>query len=77
MNTNTQRHICAAIFIVAFLNFVLFWLLAVYLGGDAINGKIQGDHFYLMAHGKFTEVSEAVSTSRLMPNLAPTVIASA
>ncbi len=60
MNLKTQRLVCLGIFTVALVNFAAFWLIAVYLGGDAVNGKVQGDHFYLMSHGKYTEVSRAV-----------------
>jgi hypothetical protein len=60
VNTKIQRNICAAVFIVAFLNFVVFWFVAVYLGGDAINGRAAAGHFYLMSHGKYTEVGQAV-----------------
>jgi hypothetical protein len=42
------------------LNFVSFFVGAIYLGGDALNGKIENGHFYLANHGKLTEVSEGV-----------------
>jgi hypothetical protein len=62
MNTKTKLRICLVIFGFGIVNFVLFFVGAVYLGGDAINGKAMADHFYLMSHGRFTEVSEAVFT---------------
>ena len=42
------------------LNFLAFVIVAVAIGGDAVNGKTIGGHFYLGCHGKLTEVSEAV-----------------
>lgn len=47
------------------LNFVAMAVGAFMLGGDAVNGKIAGGHFYLAEHGKLTEVSEAVYTYSL------------
>jgi hypothetical protein len=51
-----------AICILCGLNFVVFCIVAIAIGGDAINGKTVGGHFYLASHGKLTEVSEAVFT---------------
>jgi hypothetical protein len=48
------------------LNFVIFVAIATYLGGDAINGKVEGGHYYLFGarsesgHKVYTEVSERV-----------------
>ncbi|PDT90544.1 hypothetical protein CO669_10240 [Bradyrhizobium sp. Y36] len=47
------------------LNFLAFVIVAVAIGGDAYNGRIVGNHFYVAEHGKFTEVSEAVYTYSL------------
>ena len=47
------------------LNFLTFVIGAFMLGGDAVNGRMIGEHFYLAEHGKFTEVSEAVYTYSL------------
>jgi hypothetical protein len=38
-------------------NFVVFFITAVTLGGDAINGKAEGGRFFLGNHGKLPEVS--------------------
>lgn len=46
-------------------NFAIFWIVGVAIGGDAINGKIVGSHFYLGSHGKLTEVSETIYTYSL------------
>jgi hypothetical protein len=47
------------------LNFLAFVIVAFAIGGDAVNGKMVGGHFYLANHGKLTEVSEAVYTYSL------------
>jgi len=44
------------------LNFIIFVAIALYLGGDAVNGKVEGGRYYLMGLGSkgYTEVSEPV-----------------
>jgi hypothetical protein len=32
---------------VGMLNFLMFVAGAIYLGGDAVNGKVEGGHYYL------------------------------
>jgi hypothetical protein len=44
----------------AIINFAAFWIMSFILGGDALSGRAQGDHYYLNMHGKLTEVSQAV-----------------
>lgn len=39
------------------LNFIIFLATAMYLGGDALNGKIENGHYFLGSHGIYTEVS--------------------
>jgi hypothetical protein len=41
-------------------NFLLFVGVAIYIGGDAINGKIEAGRYYVAGHGVYYEVSEAV-----------------
>ena len=48
------------VFVMALVNFATYMVAAAYLGGDAISGKVDGNHFYLASHGRYTEVSEAV-----------------
>ncbi|MDB5815371.1 MAG: hypothetical protein JWN23_2488 [Rhodocyclales bacterium] len=60
MNEETKIAACKFLFGLGIANFVVFWILAVYLGGDAVNGKMQDGHFFLMSHGRYTEVSEAI-----------------
>ena len=46
--------------ILALINFGTFLVMAVKLGGDAINGKQEGGLYYLSSHGQLTEVSARV-----------------
>jgi hypothetical protein len=50
------------LFFVAVVNFLAFGIAAVSLGGDALNGKAEGGHYYLAHRGNLTEVSESVWT---------------
>lgn len=58
----TLHAACISVIVIALLNFVAFWIAAVYLGGDAVSGKLDQGHFYLMSHGHYTEVSGRVFT---------------
>lgn len=40
------------------LNFLIYWHVSVYSGGNARSGKIENGKHYVASHGKFTEVSE-------------------
>ena len=42
------------------INFFVFVLASVYLGGDALNGHIEAGHYFLCAHGRCTEVSSSI-----------------
>src|SRR5207248_8596590 len=48
------------IFVIAFINFTVYWVAALCLGGDALNGYARDGHYYLGSHGAYTEVSRAV-----------------
>jgi len=52
--------VCKIVFGLCFLNFVVFWLGAVHLGGDALNGGIRDGRYLLMSHGAYTEVSKQI-----------------
>ncbi|VUD63094.1 hypothetical protein TDB9533_03173 [Thalassocella blandensis] len=45
---------------VALLSFILFIAGLIYLGGDALNGKIVDDAYFVGMHGEYYEVSKAV-----------------
>jgi hypothetical protein len=55
----------SVLFGVFLLNFIAFVVGTLYLGGDAINGRVEDGHYYLWGkdrhgHGEFTEVNEEV-----------------
>ena len=60
MTEKLKLRICRLIFGVGIVNFLVFFLVAVHLGGDAVNGKVVADHYYLASHGRYTEVSEEI-----------------
>jgi hypothetical protein len=54
-------HVLAAIlFFAALANFLVFFAVAIYIGGDAWNGKVEEGRYYVASHGKYTEVSSEV-----------------
>lgn len=54
-----------AIFALCVLNFFAFVIFSMWIGGDALSGKVVEGHFFIGEHGKLTEVSEAVFTYSL------------
>jgi hypothetical protein len=42
------------------LNFLGFIFISAILGGDAIDGRVQGGQYFLGSHGIYTQVSHAV-----------------
>jgi len=46
----------SAVFIATVINSVVFIAVALYLGGDALSGKIENGRYYLNSHGRYTEV---------------------
>jgi hypothetical protein len=58
-NANKQKiqDVCRIILVVAIINFAVFFVIAILLGGDAINGNETAGHYYLANHGTLTEVS--------------------
>jgi hypothetical protein len=61
----TQRHLITAhriglvLILLGVLNFSAFFIHALVLGGDAVNGKYDNGHFFVKSHGKYTEVTES------------------
>lgn len=57
---------CNMVLAVGMLNFLIFMAGAIYLGGDAVNGKVDGGRYYLFGvrteSGRkvYTEVTEPV-----------------
>ena len=56
MKTQWLKVICYS----AVVNTGLFILIAICVGGDALNGKVEGERYYLANHGHLTEVSYPV-----------------
>lgn len=50
----------AIIAVTWFVNFVTFFVIAIRIGGDAMNGHEAGGRYYLADHGTLTEVSRQV-----------------
>jgi hypothetical protein len=48
--------------ILALVNFFVFIYYSLSLGGDALNGYIDGTHYFLCAHGGCVEVSRSIWT---------------
>ena len=46
--------------VLALVNFLTFWVGAMLLGGDAVNGKIENGHYFLRSHAHLQEVSSSV-----------------
>ena len=57
MNHKTAKRVCMALFFAGLANFAAFVAVAIYLGGDALNGTVRDGHYYVSQHGKDTEVS--------------------
>jgi hypothetical protein len=64
IETRRLSKLAAVVTVVGLLDFVSFLIGASYLGGDALNGKIDGGRYYLYGpyHGMkaYHEVSQAV-----------------
>ena len=45
---------------IAWVNFLVFWIVAVSIGGDAFSGKVVNGHYFVSNHGRLTEVSPTV-----------------
>jgi hypothetical protein len=65
MGAARQKAICKIVIALALGNFFAFFVIAIHLGGDAVNGMSEGGRFFLMSHGRYTEVSECVFTYSL------------
>jgi hypothetical protein len=55
-----SRRMLQSVSFLGIANFVVFFIAAVYLGGDALNGRIIDGHYFLASHGRLTEVKQAV-----------------
>ncbi|WP_428484515.1 hypothetical protein [Rhodopila sp.] len=50
---------------VAIVNFIAFVIIAILIGGDAWNGKMENGRYFVANHGRLTEVSASVFTYSL------------
>lgn len=57
-----MKKFCFSLFVIAIVNFVVFFVVALNIGGDAVNGKVEDGRYFVANHGTYTEVSRAVFT---------------
>lgn len=55
-----MRSLLQLLFLLGILNFFVFWFAALYLGGDALSGRVLNGHYFLSNHGHLHEVSARV-----------------
>jgi len=56
MTSRTMKRVASILIVVGMLNFASFMIVALILGGDTVNGKSDGQRYYLGSHGRYTEV---------------------
>lgn len=54
-----MKYLAYILVLIGALNFASFIIMALILGGDAVNGKSDGQRYYLGSHGHYTEVSQS------------------
>ena len=57
-----MTRVLGAVAAIATVNFAAFVIVAILIGGDAGNGKIDSGHYFVANHGRLTEVSARVFT---------------
>ena len=60
MDRRKRMVVGALLFGVGVVNMVVCFVIAIILGGNALNGKIEDGHYYLAQHSELTEVSRSV-----------------
>lgn len=58
--TNKFQKVCLLLFTLAIVNFILFFIISLIIGGTAISGFVSDGHYYVKDHGKITETSSFV-----------------
>lgn len=48
------------VIVIGILDFILLFLSSIIIGGDAVNGYIQDNTFYVGSHGEYTKVSKLI-----------------
>lgn len=54
-----MKYLASILILVGMLNFAAFMVATMILGGDAVNGKADGQRYYVGNHGRYTEVSQS------------------
>jgi len=60
VNAKSLNRICVVVFLLVWVNAMSFAFVAGRIGGDALDGKTQGDRYYVGYKKHYTEVSAAV-----------------
>ena len=55
-----MKYFAYTLFLIGILNFASFFIIALVIGGDAVNGKVENGKYYVSEHGRDTEVSRSV-----------------
>jgi len=62
MTLQTKKNLCVLGIIIGAVNFFIYLSIADRLGGDAVNGRSENEHYFLASHGHETQVSRAAFT---------------
>ena len=60
MSLADKKRLCLIVAVVGMANFVVFFVVALLIGGDAVNGHQTDGHYFVANHGRYTEVSYPV-----------------
>ena len=60
MISRKTRIVCYALFFLAWLNFAAFIFISLWIGGDAVSGRIEDGKYYVRNRHQYTEVSRQV-----------------
>ncbi len=59
MSIGKKKRLCLAIAAAGMTNFFVFFVVALLMGGDAVNGYQTDNHYFVANHGRYTEVSRS------------------
>ncbi len=65
---------CLLLVLFVIVNIACFWFHSLYLGGEAINGRIENGHYFVANHGRLTEVTEVQFTANKLHGLSVLVL---
>jgi hypothetical protein len=60
MPVANKKRLCLIIAAAGMVNLMVFFVVALLIGGDAVNGHQTDGHYFLANHGRYTEVSRPV-----------------